>query len=174
MILQRSMDQTYIAPNSDPSLGLGSSVIRPIQAPPNSLYSLSIGNRFLKDKKLGVMFSGSYQNSYKETNDLFFSPASQPAPFNVSEFDDLDIRKYSTQDTRAAAHVNADYRFNDKNVISLYGLYTQLQEWQERNIVDSVITAVNRPKRGLGTVDYKDRTTYTKESIGNITLRGES
>ena len=162
----------YTATMADFS-NLGISAIKPVQAPPNGLYSLSIGNRFLKDKKLGVMFSGSYQNTYKESNDIFFSPASEPAIGNSSLFDDLELRKYSTQDTRSAAHVNADYHINDKNTITLYGLYTVLDEWQERQVIDTVITAVNRPGPGLGTVDYKDRTTFTKEHIGNITLRGD-
>jgi hypothetical protein len=162
---------TYNASVTD--FPLGSSVIKPIQAPANDLFSLSLGNRFLKDKKLGVMVAGSYQNTYKETNDIFFSPASLPDIGNISEFDDLNLRKYSTQETRSAIHTNIDYHFNDKNTITLYGLYVQLQQWQERNVVDSVITAVNRPGPGLGTVDYKDRSTYTNQSIGNLTLKGD-
>jgi TonB-dependent receptor len=152
---------------------LGSSIVKPIQAPANDLFSLSLGNRFLKDKKLGVMFSGSYQNTFKETNNIFFAPASEPNIGNIDMFDDLDTRKYSTQETRSAIHTNIDYHFNDKNTISLYGLYVQMNQWQERNIVDTVITSINRPGPGLGTVDYKDRTTFTKQSIANITLKGE-
>ncbi len=162
---------TYNATMADFPLGISN--IKPIQAPPNSLYSLSIGNRFLKNKKLGVMLSGSYQNTFKETNDIFFAPASEPGVGNASGFDDLYLRKYSTQDIRSAAHLNADYRFNDKNSITLYGLYTQLNEYQERQMIDSVLTQVNRPAPGLGTVDYKDRTTFTKEHIANVMLKGE-
>jgi len=152
---------------------LGSSVIKPIQAPANDLFSLSLGNRFLKDKKLGVMVSGSYQNTFKESNDIFFAPASEPNPGNVDLFDDLNLRKYSTQETRSAAQTNIDYHFNDKNSLTLNGLFTQLNKWQERNIIDTVLTAVNRPGPGLGTVDYKDRSTVDKQSIGNISLRGD-
>ena len=152
---------------------LGSSIIKPIQAPFNDLFSLSLGDRFLKSKKLGVMVSGSYQNTFKESNDIFFSPASEPSPGNKGEFDDLELRKYSTQETRKAVQTNIDYKFNDKNTLTLYGLYVQMDRWQERNIIDTVITAINRPGPGLGTVDYRDRTTYQKQSIANITLKGE-
>ncbi|MDR3679234.1 MAG: TonB-dependent receptor [Flavipsychrobacter sp.] len=150
---------------------LNSSIIKPMQAPANGLFSLSVGDRFFKNK-LGVMLSGSYQNTYKQTDDIFFKPASQPNPYNIPEFDDIDLRKYSTQETRSAIHLNTDYRINDRNTITLSGLYTQLNQWQERNVVDSVITAVNRPAPGLGTVDYKDRTQFIKQSIANLTLRG--
>ncbi len=149
-----------------------SSIITPKQAPPNGLFSLTVGDRFLKDK-LGVMFSGSYQNTYTESNDILFKPASQPEPGNIPEFDDLDIRKYSTQETRTALHTSIDYRINDQNIITLTGLYALLDQWQERNVIDSVITAVNRPAPGLGTVDFKDRTQFIKQNIQNVTLKGE-
>ena len=152
---------------------LNTSIIKPIQAPANDLFSLTLGNRFLKNKKLGVLFSGSYQNTYKETNNLFFAPASQPAQNNAPEFDDLDIRKYSTQETRTGLHANVDYQFNDKNSITLGALYVNLNQYEERNVIDSVITAVNRPGPGLGTVDYRDRTGKRTDNIGNIQLKGK-
>ncbi len=161
----------YIATPAD--LPLNTSIIKPIQALLNSLYSLSIGNRFLKNKKLGVMLSGSYQNTFTETNNMFFAPASQPVLFNTPEFDDLDLRKYSTQQTRIGLHAHVDYRFNDRNVITLGAMFVNLNQFEERNIIDSVITAVNRPGPGLGTVDYRDRTAQRTDNIKNIQIKGE-
>lgn len=166
----RAYGNNYVASLKD--FSYNSSVITPKQVPPNGYYSLTLGDRFLKDK-LGIMFSGSYQNTFLETNDIFFKPASQPEPGNVPEFDDLDLRKYSTQETRTALHANIDYRINDQNIITLSGLYTLLDQWEERNVIDSVITAVNRPAPGLGTVDYKDRTQFIKQNIQNVTLKGQ-
>jgi outer membrane cobalamin receptor len=163
--------QAYNATVAD--FPLNSSVIKPIQPQPNGLYSLSIGNRFFKNKRLGVMFSGSYQNTFKETNNMFFKPASQPVPGNVPEFDDLDLRKYSTQETRTGLHANIDYQFNERNSITLGALYINLKQFEERNIIDSVITAVNRPGPGLGTVDYKDRTGERIDNIQNLQLKGK-
>ena len=149
------------------------SIIKPIQAPIDGFYSLSLGNRFLKNKKLGVMVSGSYQNTYTETNNIFFAPASQPVLNNVPEFDDLELRKYSTEETRIGAHANVDYQFNDKNSITLGALLVHLNQLEERNIIDTVITAVNRPGPGLGTVDYKDRTAERTTNIENLQLKGK-
>jgi len=160
----------YAAKSSD--FPLNSSVIKPIQAPINDMYSVSLGNRFF-NKKLGVLVSGSYQNTFRETNNLFFAPASQPALNNAPEFDDLDIRKYSTQETRIGLHANIDYRFNDKNIITLGALFVHLNQFEERNIIDSVITAVNRPGPGLGTVDYRDRTAQRIDNIQNLQLKGQ-
>ncbi len=162
---------SYIAKPSD--FPLNTSVIKPIQAPINDLYSVTLGNRFLKSKKLGVLISGSYQNTFKETNNLFFKPGSEPTKYNSPEFDDLDLRKYSTQETRIGVHANIDYRFNDKNVITLGALFIHLNQFEERNIIDSVITSVNRPGPGLGTVDYKDRTAQRIDNVQNIQLKGK-
>lgn len=151
----------------------GSSIMKPIQTPPNDLFSLSLGNRFLKDKKLGVMVSGSYQNTYKVTNNLFIAPAAQPDLNNIDEFDDMNIRKYSTQETRTGLNTNIDYRFNEKNSITLYGLFVQLNKWENRYVIDTAITGINRTGPGLGNVDYSDRTTFTRSNIGNVTLKGD-
>jgi len=150
---------------------LGSSVIKPEQAPVNSLYSVSLGNRFFKHK-LGVMVTGSYQNTFKETNNIFFKPASQPDAGNIPEFDDLELRKYSTQETRIGLHANIDYHLNDKNTFTLGALFVNLNQLEERQIIDTVITAVNRPGPGLGTVDYKNRTAERTDNIQNLDLRG--
>jgi len=151
---------------------LGSSVVTSKQAPPNGLYSLSIGDRFLKDK-LGVMFSGSYQNTYTISQDIFFKPGSQPSYDNQPELDDLDLRKYSTQQTRTALNANIDYRINALNKLTLGALYVQEDAWQQRDVIDSVITAVNRPAPGLGNVDYKNRTQFIQQKLQNIRLRGD-
>jgi len=153
-------------------LPFGSSAISHIQAPPNGLYSLSLGNRFFK-KKLGVMFSGSYQNTYKETNDIFFKPGSQPSVNNFPEFDDLYLRTYSTQESRIGLHTNIDYRINDKNSVELYGMFVQLTQLEDRYEIDTSLSGVNRYGPGLGSVDVKDRTALRRDNIANVTLKGK-
>jgi len=44
--------------------------------PLNTNLGFSIGNRFLKDKKLGVVVATSYQNEYKGSNNTWFKPES--------------------------------------------------------------------------------------------------
>jgi TonB dependent receptor/CarboxypepD_reg-like domain/TonB-dependent Receptor Plug Domain len=153
---------------------LGSSAIKHIQAPPNDMFSLSLGNRFLKNK-LGVMVSGSYQNTYKIADNTFFKAAAQPVVLygqnNSPEFDDLYLRTYSTQESRTGIHTNVDYRFNDRNSVDLYGLFTQLNTLQDRYSIDSTMS-VNRPGPGLGPVSIKDRTSFTQTRIANLTLKG--
>lgn len=183
-----SFNRSSIA-NSDPSaihggnyqatpadFSLGSSVIKNAQTPPNGTYSLSLGNRFLHNK-LGVMVSGSYQNIYKISNDIYFKAAAQPAVINgqpnIPEFDDLYVRKYSTQQARTGLHTNIDYRINEKNTIDLYGLFVQLNQLQDRYSIDTSLTGVNRYGPGLGSVSVNDRTSFIQTRIGNVTLKGK-
>src|SRR5207237_5987222 len=71
-----------------------------LNKPRNTAIGLTIGNRFGKDKKLGVLFSGSYQNIYSGTQSTFFLPNAQPGLDNIPQFIDLYSRWYSTQNQR--------------------------------------------------------------------------
>jgi outer membrane cobalamin receptor len=160
----------YQAKTSD--FPLGSSNISHVQAPPNGLYSLSIGDRFLKHKQLGVMFAGSYQNTFKQTDNIFFKPAAQPGANNLAQFDDIEIRKYATQEARTGLHTNIDYIINDKNTIDLYGLFLNLNQLEDRNISDTTI-GPNRAGPGQGVVSYKDRTAMRVDKIASFKLKGK-
>ena len=154
----------------------GSSEIKNVQAPPNGLYSLSLGNRFLKHKQLGVMVSGSYQNSYKSTDNIFFKPAAQPGVYNgqgnFPEFDDLELRKYDTKEARTGLQTNIDYKLSDKNSLDLSAMYVNLNQMEDRYVIDTTISGVNRLGPGVGKVSYKDRTALRKDNIASVKLKG--
>lgn len=138
---------------------------------PNALFSLTAGNRFLKDKKLGVIFSGSYQNTYKGSDQIIYVPSSQPDIGNQVSLTDLMLRQYSTQETRTGLHTKIDYRFNSRNQISLYGLFLQLNEKESRYTVDTTVN-INRTGAGTGPVDITSRSAFRKQNIINATLMG--
>jgi len=159
--------------NATPS-DFNKDIIRNKTAPtmPNGLYSLTLGNRFLKSKKLGAIISGSYQNTYKITNTVFFNPASQPGVNNLPEFDDIEIRKYSTREQRGGVHAKVDYEFNKKNSISLYGIFIQSNMYEDRYITDTTVSGQNRPGPGLGNVGFKDRISTRKDNTTSGVLEG--
>ena len=152
---------------------LGSSNISHVQAPPNGLFSLALGNRFLKRKQLGVMLAGSYQNTYKQTNNIFFKPASQPGANNLPEFDDVELRKYCTQESRTGIHTNIDYKFNDRNTLDLSAMYLNLSQLEDRYVTDTTVSGVNRVGPGVGKVSYKDRTALRDDQIASVKLKGK-
>ncbi len=142
------------------------------KAPANGLMSFTVGDRFLKGKKLGAVLSGSYQNTFKGSDDIFFLPSIQPSVNNDPAITDLQVRKYSTQETRTGLHSKIDYEFNPKNSISLYALYLQLNELQMRDITDTTVQ-INRVGAGTGPVDFTQRAAFRKQAIENLTLQGK-
>ncbi|HVZ95780.1 MAG TPA: TonB-dependent receptor [Chitinophagaceae bacterium] len=140
---------------------------------PDGQAGFTIGNRFI-DQKLGVILSGSYQSTNRNSSDLFFSLSPQPDPIPNStqpELTDEQIRNYSIHEDRMGIHAKLDYRFNDKNELSFYTVFIQLNNYQSRLITDSSQTLRSGP--GTGAVDYQYRSMGEFQSIYNATLHGQ-
>jgi len=150
-----------------------------LNLPVNSNISLSLGNRFFKDK-LGVLISGSYQSMYSgsETNMLVQGVVSAPSndvnTNNLPQFSDIDHRTYSILSQRLGLIARADYKFNDKNKISLFGTHIQMNQYRTRETIDSVPGGSNFNNEWVNVigVKYRTETRSTLQSIDNITLQG--
>ena len=132
--------------------------------PINTAFGITAGNRFGKDKKLGVLFSGSYQNIYSGTSSTFFVPNAQPNLDNMPQFVVLYNRQYSTQNQRVGLNAKIDYKINDRNKIALFNTFVRLDMFQVRQSFDTI--ALNT------LVDETFRTTWQYQSIYNSTLQG--
>jgi outer membrane receptor protein involved in Fe transport len=132
--------------------------------PVNSTWGLSIGNRFGKDKKLGVLFSGSYQNQYKGVTSTIFKPNAQPNLNNIPQFVNLVYREYSEHIQRLGLTAKIDYKLNNRNKLSLTSTCVKLNNFQAR--VDNDTTALNF------LVSDANRSTWQYQSIFNSTLQG--
>ncbi|MBN2616002.1 MAG: carboxypeptidase-like regulatory domain-containing protein [Bacteroidales bacterium] len=145
----------------------------PITPIPNMTFGFSIGNRFLRNKKLGILFATSYQHIYSGANTIFFSPNAQPnegtVPFegNKPTFDHLENRTYSTMQKRMGLHARVDYRMNKRNSFDLYAAYFQLDKYVSRQAIGPSINGA-----GVGNIKAKDRSKTTLQRIFNTTLHG--
>jgi TonB-dependent receptor len=139
--------------------------------PLNGNVSFSIGNRFLKDK-LGIIISVSTQNLYRGANSVWIKPNNQPLPGNFPSFEDLYTRQYNTHQFRMGINNKIDYKFNNKNKISLYNLFLQLNELQYRKTVDTSLS-IGRSGNGTGNTYTLWRSRIHDQSIYNSTLQGE-
>jgi hypothetical protein len=140
---------------------------------PDGQLGFTIGNRFLH-QKLGVIFSGSIQSTDRMSKDQFFVLSPQPDPIPNSTapaMTDEQNRTYSTHEDRMGTHVKLDYRINDRNRISLYAVYIQLNSYQSRLITDTA--GSDRPVLGTGDVSYLYRSKSNYQSIYNTTLQGQ-
>jgi outer membrane receptor protein involved in Fe transport len=132
--------------------------------PINSIMSISIGNRVLKDK-LGFIVAASYQNIYRGTNSILYTlnqPRPDPEP-NTYIFGELQIRQFNVQQNRLGLHAKIDYSFDKNNKISLYNLFVKLDEAQHRNYYNPVSVVS----------DVHDRSRFTSSNIYTSFLRGD-
>lgn len=136
----------------------------PKSAPVNTNFGLTFGDRFGKDDKLGFLISGSFQNNYTGNNSTFFLPNAQPGLNNIPQFIELQSRSYSQQSRRIGVNNKFDYKFNNRNKISLVNIYVRLDDYQSRLISDTI--ALN------SLVDAQARTRWQYQSIYNSTLQG--
>ncbi|MBI1307732.1 MAG: TonB-dependent receptor [Bacteroidetes bacterium] len=139
--------------------------------PMNTVLGFSFGDRFLKNKKLGVVVAASYQNLFRGSNSIWFRPENQPQPGNIPTFDGIFTRTYNTQQTRTGIHTKIDYNIKDNHKISLYGLLMELDEAQNRYTIDTSLT-IGRSGTGTGNTYILHRSRIQNQRIGNVTLQG--
>ena len=167
----------FASPNSFPYQNLITNNGTP---PPNTTASLTIGNRFF-NKKLGVIFSGSFQNIYAGNNSFYAPPAKVVGPaedinseMSASAFESSNIRQYSSKIDRTGLNTAFDYKLNDNNTISLLGTYIQLDEHRVRETTK--YTYGGYSYMGYHWTNAIDQLTETRSDLQNIysaILRGE-
>jgi len=148
--------------------------------PPNATASLTIGNRYFNNK-LGVLFSGSYQNLYQGANDFVVvqentvGPPSTPGgPNSETAFQSSYNRQYSSHLSRLGTIASIDYKFDDNNSINLFATYLQLNEYRVRNTQDLTYGGYSyQGYHGTFSIDDLTETRSDLQNIYNITLNGK-
>jgi len=152
----------------------------PISNPLNTNYGFTIGNRYLKSK-LGVVVSGSYQNTYKGYNSASYLPstteppaASKNAPM-IQTFSDLNYREISTLSQRLGLMTRVDYELSDKTSLSLFATAIALDEYRTRFTGDSTLggSSLNTGYTGYAGNKTQIETRTTLQNIYNVTLQGK-
>ena len=149
-------------------------------APPNANASLTIGNRFLNNK-LGILFSGSYQNSYQGNNTFVVVQENTVGPspnINTANqetaFQSAYNREYSSQLSRLGTIASVDYKFNENNVINLFGTYVQLDEYRVRQTESFTYGGYSyQGYYGTNGIDNYTETRTDLQNIYNVTLKGK-
>jgi len=138
--------------------------------PLNQVYGLSIGNRFGKYNRLGVLISGSYQNSSRGSNSTFFHTSTNRET-NIPTLSSVTISKRSIRQARSGLHAKLDYRINTRNTIDLYASYINLHEYETRNMVDTNLV-IGRAGFGTGRIEQWNRTRQRISTIYTNNLSG--
>ncbi|MCF2447692.1 TonB-dependent receptor [Dyadobacter sp. CY345] len=139
---------------------------------PNLLGSMAIGNRFLNGK-LGVLLAGSYQNTFRGSNSLFFDSETVDTQRGET-LTKMNERQYSEQQIRYGFHSKIDYRFNDRHKIQFYNAFMNLTNVQVRDVKSTQLTIGGYdPVLGNATLGFSTRSRLTRQQIFNSTLQGK-
>jgi TonB-dependent receptor len=147
---------------------------------PNLNASLTIGNRYLNNK-LGVLFSGSYQNLYQGDNSFTVvqtntvgPPVGNSQQNQETAFQSAYNRQYSTQLQRIGAIASIDYKFDPNNTINLFTTYLALNQYRVRQTEQDTYGGYTyQGYRGTFSVDNLTETRSDLQNIYNITLSGK-
>ncbi|MFB9842247.1 TonB-dependent receptor [Mucilaginibacter ginsenosidivorans] len=155
-------------------------IVSPKKTPVNSNFNLTIGDRFL-NKKLGVIFSGTYQNTYAGNNtfrlveNATLGPAAGPNAKMTQVFPEYLDRQYSSLTNRLGLISTVDYQFNQDNSISLFGTYLQLDENRARLTNDLLLGNYSyQGYTGGFQQSYETQTRKDLQSIYSAILHGDN
>jgi TonB-dependent receptor len=87
------------------------------------------GQRFGPDKKLGLLFGGSYDHNARGINDIEPAYPQPPVPAVQNE---MDLREYLYDRTRYGFGGEADYKIGDMSSVYLRGLYSKFKDYGEQ------------------------------------------
>ncbi|GAB3516069.1 TonB-dependent receptor [Emticicia fontis] len=138
---------------------------------PNLIGGFSLGNRFF-NKRFGVMVAGSFQNTYRGSNSLFYSSTVYDTEL-TSRLTSLSERKYSEQQGRYGIHTKLDFKANSRNKFQWYNAYLYLSNQQVRDTKQTSYSSGGYdPVAGNAGLSYSTRSRLTVQQIFNSTLQG--
>lgn len=119
---------TRQAPNSLRVSGTAASGVNLLSNKPIWTGGVILGNRFANDK-LGVIFSGSYNNHNFGSDNVEGVWYDSDNGIALEEF---DIRKYLVQRIRRSATLALDYELSPNHTLFLSGMYNQRDDFENR------------------------------------------
>jgi TonB-dependent receptor len=148
-------------------------VLHSEQARPNLFAGFSFGNRYFK-QRLGIITAGSYQNSIRGSNSMFFnfSNSSNDAS-NLPILTKGSNRLYTIQQKRLGVHVKMDYRISKRHKLELYNAYMDFSTPQVRDVTAIDFSTGYDPQNGNFTQSLDTRLRLNQQTIYNSTLKGK-
>ena len=140
----------------------------------------TIGKRFGREKRLGLLFGGSYDYNQRGTNDIEPTPTvnsifGNPADRSIqtgtfSGPNGMDIREYSFYRHRYGFVGSADYKLGQGALLYLRGLFSQFLDYGDDWIVTPAVGTFTSPTTTLndGTVDYSHVVRRPQQRIFNV------
>ena len=152
----------------------------------------TIGKRFLSDKRLGLLFGGTYDWNGRGINDVEPAPSVINVPCNsgcgspdptqalYGTYATEDVREYRYYRARYGFEGSADYRLNNGSSFYIRGLFSHFNNFGDRWVFTPTInsfTSVNSSASQFqggpdGTMSMNIETRRPIEHIGSLTAGG--
>ena len=134
----------------------------------NDQFDGTLGQRFGKQKKLGAIFSGSYDFNGRGINDV------EPGPALAGTY---DLRDYQYYRDRRGFGGTVDYKFSDTSSIYLKGLYAHFNnfgsDWIYSPTINSFADDTTLTQGGTdGTVEFQVLNRRPVQDIGGLQFGG--
>jgi TonB-dependent receptor len=142
------------------------------KAPANLFGGFSYGDRLIKNR-LGIMIAGSYQNTYRGSDCVFYGTATATSDAsNLPVLTDKNDRSYSERQTRYGVHAKLDYHFSRRHKIQWYNAYMDFGNAQLRDNGKIDLNIGYNPEQGDYNLAYDTRFRVNRQQIFNSTLKG--
>ncbi len=133
------------------------------------------GQRYGKNKKLGLLVSGSFDYNGRGIDNI--QPSIDPYSTFAQPFYDNDtIREYRYYRYRSGVDGTADYKLNENTSFSMTGIYTDLKDWGDKWYYEPVSNALpstgGTPSTKLQAPKFYTSSKRPNASIGSMILNG--
>jgi len=135
----------------------------------------TIGRRFGHEKRLGLLFGGSYDYNQRGTDDIEPAPGTNdfgtPGNPNIQPvFFGMDVREYKFYRHRYGFVGSADYKLGQGSLAYLRGLFSNFLDYGDDWIVTPAVGTFTSPTTTLndGTLDYSHVVRRPQQRIFNV------
>ena len=169
---QSPYEKNGSAYNATPAdFGTATSTYTRSRPAPNLIGGFAIGDRFL-NRRLSVVLMGSFQNTYRGSNSLFFDGDVSDTLRGIVLTKSSE-RQFSERQTRYGIHSKVDFRLNDRNRIQWYGAFMNLTNVQIRETKGTELGIGGYdPVLGNAGLNFATRSRLTRQQIFTSTLQG--
>ncbi|MDR0507671.1 MAG: TonB-dependent receptor [Dysgonamonadaceae bacterium] len=141
-------------------------------APLNLFGGFSYGDRLFRNR-LGIIVAGSFQNSYRGSNSLYFSNTTATSDAsNLPVLTNKNNRTYSEQQKRYGLHAKLDFRFSPLHKLQWYNALMDFSNMQVRDNEKTELNIGYDPENGDYNLGFDTRFRLTHQQIINSTLKG--
>jgi TonB-dependent receptor len=121
----------------------------------------TVGHRFGTNKRIGVLFGGTYDWNGRGINDIEPSPTTSSL---TPHYDSIDLRDYKYYRTRWGLTGSTDYKLSEGSGLYLRGLYSTFRNWGNKWVY-----TLNDGDNPQASIDWR-RPDY---AIGSLVLGGK-